>query len=47
MSAEVIGALTAGVLAGAALLAIAGLIAAVRALERSRDELIELDVTRR
>ena len=43
MSTDVIGALVAMALAGAVLLAIAGVTAAVRELERSRDA-IELDV---
>ncbi len=44
MTADTIGVLVALILPGTALLAIVGLIAAVRELERSRDELIELDV---
>ena len=44
MTADTIGVLVALLLPGAAFLAIVGLIAAVRELERTRDELIELDV---
>jgi HAMP domain-containing protein len=47
MTAEATGAVVALSLASAAFLAIVGLIAAVRELERSRDELIELDVSGR